>query len=257
MPRHSRRTWKLVEIKLGARVVKVRLDHGQLEVVDRKVFDVLGAHVNELEFTDSKGHRVPFEWRHLQHGQILDAARKSATGSRSGDKEERMAAILTFWGLSSAAEILPADIVPRVRLLTGGVGINPGAEPLDPPLWPKNFVFALWRLAVNSPGAHKDAVSIVEEVVRGRWAEGGELAQVPEVMKGDLERAWAVRKERVVALAGEVLEVEMYAGQMWEGIESVEREMEEKKEREKELEEELKKKGEESAWGFTLAFRPI
>jgi hypothetical protein len=148
---------------------------------------------------------------------------------RGKKKDDRMHAILQAWNLTDVSQIFPDEIAPRLPLANGEKAAfedNGGlAEKslLPPEQWSKSFVSALFKLAMDMPLMHKEAIDMVHQAMKDRRED---ILHVQEVLPSDLDRALQLRKARLQEVAKEVLENVTFSGGLWESIEEVKEEME-------------------------------
>lgn len=141
--------------------------------------------------------------------------------------ENKMEEILTAWELENASQILPPEIAPRFPMKNDCKATSHSSDIIKPELWTQRFITALWKVTMESRNAHEEAVGVMMEVVRNRQGdEDNNWRAVVEIMTSDLEKAWAVRKERASATTEAVSAVGTFTEGLRAGIEGVEEEME-------------------------------
>lgn len=208
--------------------VAIHRKHSAAEI-SKTIRNAIGEYLpGGIALTTSDDKAVNLSWHELN---INETYKLIITSQRRKPKIEqqqsRMDSILSAWCLEDASQIFPAEIAPRVPLQNGQKAhICDNAEIMSPGLWTQKFTTALWKMAVNSPIAHKEAVDVMMEVVHERYAdESCQSRNVQEILTFDLEKAWARKKARIMELAGEADAVLTYTGGLLEGIEEVEEDM--------------------------------
>lgn len=97
---------------------------------------------------------------------------------------------------------------------TGKAQNSKGTELLEHSRWSHPFVKVLWKPATKLPSAHRNAFGFSQEVMRKRLGIKRTNTKVPRVLTSYLDKAWQLRKLRVMEMPEEAADIVADAGGM-------------------------------------------